>query len=203
MSQSAHTHQSTQTSQKASYLHKLNNDNSNLAQRGFTMIEMLVVMSLVVMLMITATGVFMTSLIGNTKTNISQSIKEEGEFALSQIEFLLRNAVSLEENSLGETCSMGMDEIRFTSIDNGQTTLFLEEDPSDNRDKIASNSGVYITSGGVDIITGPTFDCTQTSDLGRTHIKISFTMRKGDPGVDEERDIIQETFSTGVNLRSF
>jgi len=175
----------------------------SLSSSGFTLIEMLVVISLVVMLMLVATSLFLTTLIGNTKTAISQNIKEEGEYALSQIEFLLRNAVALEENSLGQTCTSGMSEIAFKSIDNGITTLLLEEDPNDNHLKIASNSGIYLTSGGVDITEGPTFDCTQTTDLNQTHVKVSFTLRSGDPGVDDPRDIVQETFSTGVNLRSF
>lgn len=170
---------------------------------GFTLIEMLVVISLVVMLVLVATGVFLTSLISNTKTVISQTIKEEGDYAISQIEFLLRNAIKLEENSLSVTCGPAMDEIVFRSVDNGLTTLFLEEDPSDNHQKIASNSGVYLTSSNVDIIAGPTFDCSQTPDLGRTHINISFTLRKGEEGVDDPRDIIQETFSTAINLRSY
>lgn len=172
-------------------------------QLGFTMIEMLVVISLVVMLLLVSTSIFLTSLIGNTKTVITQDLKEEGEYAIGTIEFLLRNAVALEENSLGQTCTGGMTEITFKSIDNGVTTLFLEEDPADNIQKIASNSGVYLTSAGVNVIAGPTFDCNQTSDLNRTFVKISFTLRKGDPGVDDARNIVEETFSTGVNLRSF
>ena len=164
---------------------------------------MLVVISLVVMLMLVATSLFLTTLIGNTKTAISQTVKEEGEYALSQIEFLLRNAIALQENSLTQTCQGGMTEIVLKSVDSGITTLSLEEDPSDNHQKIASNSGVFLTSGGVDVISGPTFDCTQTTDLNQIHVSVSFTLQSGDPGVDDPRDIIQETFSTGVNLRSF
>lgn len=172
-------------------------------QTGFTMVEMLVVISLVVMLLLVATSIFLTSLIGNTKTVVNQDLKEEGEYAIGQMEFLLRNAIAVETNSQGQTCANGMDEITFKSIDNGTTTFFLETDPNDSVDKIASNSGVYLTSGGVNVISGPTFDCSQTSDFNRTYVKISFTLRKGDPGVDNPRDITQETFSTSVNLRSF
>lgn len=167
------------------------------------MIEMLVVISLVVMLMLAASSVFLTTLIENTKTTITQDLKTEGEYTISQIEFLLRNAVKIEENSQGQTCTANMDEISFRSIDNGVTSIFLEEDTQDNHFKIASNSGVYLTSGNVNIISGPTFNCTQTGDFNRTHVSVSFTMRKGDPGVDDARNVIQETFSTGVNLRSF
>ena len=167
------------------------------------MIEMLVVISLVVMLLLVATSIFLTSLIGNTKTVIAQDLKEEGEYALSQMSFLLRNAVSLEENSAGQTCAGNMSEIKFKSIDNGVTTLFLEQDPTDEKWKIASNSGVYLTSSNVTVTSGPTFDCSQSGDLSRAHVKISFTLRKGDPGVDDPRNIISETFVTSVNLRTF
>lgn len=174
------------------------------SQTGFTLIEVLIVVSLSVLLMLAASSLFMTFLIGNTKTTTMQLVKAEGEYALSQMEFLLRNAIQLLPNSEDDVCVPNMDEIRFKSIDDGITTLTREIDSSDgNRPKIASNSGIYLTSGAVDLVAGPVFNCSQTSDGLSQYITITFQLRKGTPGIDQARDIVTQDFSAGVNLRSY
>lgn len=175
-------------------------------QPGFTIVESLVVISLTVLLMLTATSLFMAMLIGNTKSTVTQKVKGEGEYAISQIEFLLRNAVSLEPNLAGETCAQGtvMESISFKSLDNGITTLQKEVDSSDGKAKIASNSGVYLTSGNTTLLNpGLTFVCRQSPDGTKTYVTASFTLQKGTPGVDRPRDIVEQTFTTGVSLRTY
>lgn len=173
------------------------------SQAGFTLVELLVVVSLSIMLMLSATALFLTFLVGNTKTNSTQLVKNEGQQAISQIEFLLRNAVELEENNSGYFCNTDMSEIAFKSIDGGITRIFVEEDPSDGKSKIASNSGVYLTSGAVEITAGPTFDCVEDLDRASQYITVSFTLRRGTPSLDSASEIVEETFTTGANLRSF
>lgn len=174
-----------------------------LNQSGFTLIELLVVVSLSVMLMLAASALFFMFLIGNTKAGTEQRVKSEGEYALEQISFLLRNALELKDNSLGQKCELDMTEITFISLDGGQTTLLMETDPADDKNKIASNSGKYLTSGAVDLISGPEFDCVESTDGVSQHITTTFILRKGTPGIDEPRDIVQETFTAGVNVRGF
>lgn len=175
------------------------------------MIELLVVVSLTVMLMLTASAVFMTFLIGNTKTSAEQSVKTEGDFTLSQIEFLQRNAIEVVANSQGVTCQLGMNELRFVSYDDGVTTLSRVVDPTDNKAKIASNTA-YLTAGTLELVdpadldnytANPQFDCVQSDDQARTYITTSFTLRRGVPGVDQPKEIVTKTFTTGVNVRSF
>lgn len=173
-------------------------------QAGFTLIEVLIVVSLSVLLMLTASSLFMTFLIGNTKTTTTQLVKAEGEYALNQMEFLLRNAIELMPNSNDEICEPNMDEITLKSFDNGITTLMRETDPSDsNLVKIASNSGVYLTSGAVELTSGPVFNCSETPDGLSQYVTITFQLRKGTPGIDQPRDIVVQDFLTSVNLRSY
>lgn len=167
-------------------------------QSGFTMMEMLVTMTLIVMIMLVATSVFLITMVGNNKNAAVQVVKQEGEYALGQIEFLIRNAIEITS-----VCEADMTEIEIRSVDNGVTRIFKELDESDSHQKIASNSGVYLTSSDVEITTGPEFDCSETSSLGSKYVEVKFTLRKGTPGVDQARDIIEEDFATGVNLRSF
>jgi prepilin-type N-terminal cleavage/methylation domain-containing protein len=150
-------------------------------QAGFTLIELLVVVSLSVMLLLASSGLFLTFLLGNTKVARSQLVKNEGEYALSQMEFLLRNAVQLVDNGSGQVCETGMDAITFESLDSGVTTLTAEEDPIDNNVKIASNSGIYLTSGDITLVECPIFDCSESEDKLAQYIGIRFTLRKGTP----------------------
>lgn len=170
------------------------------SQFGMTMIELLIVVTLSAMLLLAASAVFMTFLIGGAKINSQSAVKQEGEYALTQIEFLLRNAVELLPNTLGDECTTDMADIRFVSFDGGITTLSGET--ADSVTKIASNSGVFLTSSSVDVIDGPTFDCAQDDDEGHPHVTTTFTLRKGSPGVDQDRDIVEQVFSGSTNIRS-
>lgn len=167
---------------------------------GFTLIELLIVVGVSVILMLAASALFMTFLISNTKVNNSQLVKEEGQFALKQMEFLLRNAIEILPNSYGQECTNGMSEISFKSLDGGITTLNIEDDGG--ADKIASNSGVYLTSDAVELTAGITFNCSQEDDQSHPHVELEFTLRKGTPGLDKEREIAEETFRTSTTLRS-
>lgn len=172
----------------------------NNHQAGFTLVELLIVTAITLIIMLTASVLFMTFLISNSKINSAQLVKQEGQHALQQMEFLLRNAIELLPNTADQECQVGMSEIKFRSIDGGITTLAKEDD--NGKDKIASNSGIYLTSQAVDITEGPTFDCTQDTDESHPYIDITFTLRKGTPGVDQNRDIVEEKFSTSTTLRS-
>ncbi len=183
--------------------HSMSNNTSQL-QAGFTLIEMLVVVSLTVLLMIAASSLFMTSLIGNTKTTLEQLVKSEGEYALNQMEFLIRNSVALVDNQTDPTsetiCEMNMDAIGLKSIDN-QVTI-LGKTQIGGIDKISSNSA-YLTSDSVTLLSGPTFDCQKSSDGTTRYVGIKFELRKGDPGVDDIREVVQQEFSSGVTIRTF
>lgn len=173
-----------------------------MIKNGFTLIELLIVTTLSIMLMLGAAALFTTFLVSNNRTTTSEVLKSDGEYALSQMEFLLRNAVELLPNSLNETCTTGMTEITFKSIDDGTTTL-LAEDDSDGIARIASNSGQFITSSSVDLVAGPTFDCVESPDRVQQYITISFTLRKAVSSFGASENQVQETFMTGVNLRTF
>lgn len=155
-------------------------------KNGFTLIELLISTTLIVLLMLGISSLFMTFLIGSAKTNTKTTIKEEGVYALSQMEFLLKNARYVGTDS--DPCDTNMDEITVTSFDGGET-VFERDD-----ERIASNSS-YLTSKAVDISSGPRFDCTGT--VGNRQVKISFTLRKVTPDGTES-----EEFESIVNVRN-
>jgi len=175
----------------------------NTKKNGFTLVELLIVVTLSVMLLLGASAMFMTFLLSNSRLNSEQIIENEGTFALQQMTFLIRNAVEIVPNSSDITCQQDMTELRLKSIDGGTTTLTSEIDSSDDSLKIASGSGVYLTSNAVDLVEGPIFDCTEQSDGQQQFVNVSFTLRKGTPNVDLERDVLEQEFQEGVVIRSF
>ncbi len=182
------------------------------SQRGFTLIELLIVVTLSVMLLLTASTLFITLLIGNTKTNSLSLIKTEGTAAIAQMEFLLRNALELQQNADGQTCQPSMTSVVVKGFDGGLYTLTaLEDPPGSGTYKVASTSATattYLTTAAVELIqNGPNpddrvmFNCSQ-SGAGGTAVDVSFTLRKGIPGIDQAKDIVEQTFTTTTRLRN-
>ncbi len=158
-------------------------------QAGFTLVELLITTSLTVLLMLTITTMFMTFLVGNSKTNIRKSVKEEGLHALNQMEFIIRNARYYDETFF--PCAPNQSTIRIIGLDNGVTVY------STQAGKIASNSA-RLTSDAV-TLTSLAFDCS--GDVGNRQIKIRFTLDKDAPTLNTDSNI-SESFEATVNMRN-
>lgn len=168
---------------------------------GYTLIELIVVIGIVVLLLITATGLFYTTLIGGGKTASVEAVKQAGQYALNQMSYLIYNSRKLVENNEALTCAAGMVSIGIQNQDL-QTTIFSAESVSGNV-RLASNSGNFLTPDNMTISAGPTFNCTQVGTGAPPTIEISFTLQKGIVGVDQSRDIVSIPFSTQVTLRNY
>ena len=178
------------------------NSERHSREGGFTLIEMLVVTALSVIILIGASSLFLSSLVSSAHKDTVTAVKQEGDFAVGQMEFLLRNAISIEPNPSAPGapyCTQGMKSITFREQDNGVSTLGIVNN------KIASSSGnltVYLTSDSINLNTqDPIFDCQQMANAGG-YINIHFTLsaqntNSGTPNA------VSQTFTTSVNLRSF
>jgi prepilin-type N-terminal cleavage/methylation domain-containing protein len=187
--------------------HRAQKQQQRKNQLGFTLIEILMSVSLVGLIGVAAAGLFYTTLIGNSKKEVLTTVKQEGDYAIGQMEFLLRNAVALAPdpnvaNSVA-TCAVGMTKISIRSKDNGITTFSIQNG------KIASQSGtatpVYLTSDAVTIADSPSdlvFNCSQASTNRGTYINVGFTLTKTSPDYNEPSTVTQ-AFSTGVGIRSY
>jgi prepilin-type N-terminal cleavage/methylation domain-containing protein len=153
---------------------------------GFTLIELLIVTTLMVMIMLTVSSLFMTFLLGNARTNVRKQLKSEGAYALNQMEFMLRNAIYIED---GYCEGNPANEIRFFSKDSFDTRFHLD---STAGNRIASNSS-FLTSAAVSA-TELTFNCVQEND--NKSVRINFTIAK------TEGSTLEEKFGTLVNLRN-
>lgn len=155
---------------------------------GFSLIEMLVVITLLVVLSMIGTNLFLGTLTGSNKTSIGLSLKQQGEYAMTQMINMIRGATRIE------TCAVS--EITIRNPDD-QTTQFTLED-----NRIASNSGFYLTGNDVYVTQGPSFTCTLENGV-YTFANISFTLKKGDPQVDKPIDVVEQSFTGGVGVRKY
>ena len=167
-------------------------------QAGFTLVELLVTTSLTVLLMLTITTLFMTFLVGNSKTNIRKSVKEEGLHALNQMEFNIKNARYVEGS-----CTENMTALSVVGIDGGVTVYSTVQDVVENQQneqlvsKIASNNS-RLTSEAV-TLTALDFDCS--GDPGNRLVKVSFILEKNAPTLNED-STISEPFQATINMRN-
>jgi len=169
------------------------------SQNGFTLIELLIVTALMVILTLTVSAMFMTFMVTNARTNTKNTLKVEGSYALSQIEFMLRNSYKLVENSDTQVCQGNMDRIALESIDGGQTEFFL--DTSVTPPKIASNSGTYLTSDTVQV-ANLQFDCSERYS-GERSVTIDFDLSKVVPSISNTTsEESSQHFSSVVSLRN-
>lgn len=162
-------------------------------QAGFTLIELLVVTGLSVMLLLTISSMFMTFLVSNSTTNMRKIINAEGNHALNQISFIIRNATSINSPCTGATTNS----FSVDSIDGGTTVFQATDDNGISR--IASNSSLLTSSDvtlGGDAKAGDqiAFSCTQTG--GTRYVVVSFGLQH------PEVETISDNFSAQILVRN-
>lgn len=177
-------------------MHKTNTQSSRFTP-GFTLIELLITTSLTVLLMLTITTMFMTFLLGNSKTNVRKAIKEEGLHAISRMEFIIKNAHYFDEEA--SNCSPNQSTITIVGLDGGSTTYSTVSDGGVN--KIASTSATattHLTSSAV-TLTNLRFDCF--GEVGNRRIRIRFALDKDAPTLGTDSNI-SESFEATINMRN-
>ena len=176
-------------------------------QHGFTLVEILVAITLSIILLAAASGLFFATLRSDSKKNYVTDLKDTGDYAMSQIQFLLRNAISLERTDPNAAfCTQGMNRIVLRSIDNGVTALF------EQGGRIASQSVDPATGGIISTkyLTGQhltasslRFNCQQASLNNGTYLDIGFTLTYATTSAQFVGDTGTENFSTTLNIRSY
>lgn len=157
---------------------------------GFTLIELLVVSGLTTLLIMTVTSVFMMFFLSNSTTNTKTLLKQEGNLALKQIDFLLKNALSVSNCSGNPT-----ETLTLISLDRQETIFSL--DTSQTQSVLASNSA-NITSPEV-TASDLQFICTDTT--GQQTVSVAFTLSKITPTLSEEK-VATEDFLLTTSVRN-
>ncbi len=125
--------------------------------RGFTLVEILVVVGILGIIAVVASNVFFTTLRSSGKTKVLTKVKQNGDYALSVMERLIKDSQEVITNTDNKICEQGMNYLKFKRTDGGMVEFAcLEEGTANGR--IASNSA-RLTSSEVKVDTC-VFDCS-------------------------------------------
>lgn len=140
---------------------------------GFSLIEMIIVVSILGLIAVISSGFLLVSLMASNKAESTKEVRQNGNYALSVIEGLILNS-----SSVG--CTGGSNEIWIKDLRDNLATVIYDSASK----RIASFSGslgvgtsTYLTGSNV-TVSDCVFTCTQ--DLGRpTKVVINFSVSKG------------------------
>ncbi len=176
------------------------------AAEGFTLLELLISVTIIAGLSLLIAQSFFTTTRSNTKTEILKDVKQNGDIGLGIMSNMIRASTQVATPCLaGGTTSSSL---AIKNPDGGTTTFGCVFDSGVSR--IASSSGAvdYLTStnitlGGIACTDGAMslqFTCTSLPSGGTT-VKVNFSLsQKGTPVNLFERG--QASFQTTINLRN-
>jgi prepilin-type N-terminal cleavage/methylation domain-containing protein len=173
-----------------------------MRKNGYSMIELMVVVTLVAILGTTMVGLFMTTLRSGGKATSIARIKEEGDYAMSTLERLIRvgtnacdglpitNATSLTVDELSDADAAPRSIYR-RSVDETAIEIETKVGPP-NGDEVTRS----LTSNNV-VVSELFFDCTPGTGFNQGDtVTIRFTM------MADGDEVTTETFDARVVLRN-
>lgn len=174
------------------------------ATKGFSLIELLVVTAIILVIVGAVSGLFFSSLKGSTKTTIINEAKQNGDYALSIMERMIRNAVNIPNLTTVCDGATGWTLLIIDNPDGGQTTF---QCPAVGENRIASNSATttgFLTSEKVQV-TNCSFTCVRQSASSPAIIKIAFTVQQPSPTTSvtlKPEETVSINFETSVVARN-
>lgn len=172
--------------------------------KGFTLLEVIVSVSIVAVVGVAITQAFFSTTTSGSKSQALQEIKQNGDYALSIMERMIHNAVRVTN-----TCDANGEltpALSIQNLDGGTTTFGCQAFESYTR--IASSSGsavVYLTDKGISLGAATcdtntlTFTCTRDPG-GATKVAIFFKLQTTGVGTAIQSTLPE--FATTVTLRN-
>lgn len=163
--------------------------------KGFTLIETLVVISLMGIILVGGGGLFFNIMKGASKAEVEKEVKQNGEYAMAIMERMIKNSKGVTDCSRSE-------ELTIENIDGGLTTFSLDDG------KIAS-SGASLTGDNIDAANSLSFVCIyepEGTSLPKNirRVEIGFTLQpKGGIPEAPPETYSKIDFQTSVSLRNF
>ncbi|HSW88355.1 MAG TPA: type II secretion system protein [Candidatus Saccharimonadales bacterium] len=164
-------------------------------QRGFTLLELLVVISIISVVGLVVGGILTSTLRGSSKVTTVSNVKQNGDYALAQMSRVIRSASNLDVLPCGNP-SASVQTLTATQLDNTQT--------------IFDCSGTTITANGTSLIDSSVVQlvpsscmliCSQQSSADTPVVQIKFSlMQKNTSTFAEQTATIP--FQTSVLLRN-
>jgi len=158
---------------------------------GFTLIEVLVVSSLLVVVVVIATGFLFASLSSSGKAEVTKEVRQNGSYALSVIESLI-----LSSRSVNCPAEGGGKEIEVTNNE-GFVAIFLCDEDSG---KISSN-GANLTGSSV-FVSNCLFVC-EKEEGKPTRVNLGFDVRQKSSVTLRPAEKANMSFSSSVVTKNY
>ncbi len=166
--------------------------------QGLTLIELLVAIGILGVVGGITTIILFTTLQGASKSDVMRDVKQNGDYAISVMERMIRNSSTVTP-CLGATATT----LTITNPD-GQKTTFTKQAVAVGPltvNKIASNSGFFLTNNNVTLVGDLNFKCTKPA-ASPSFVTIDFSLSQARTTTRaEEKAAIN--FHTSVSLRTY
>ena len=170
-------------------------------QAGYTLIEVLVVMTVVGVLGSMLVVIFINALRGSNKSNSEAAIRQNGNYALSQISNTVRYAKSVSSPVCVATEPAESSTLSIISVDDKTITYTC---PALETDTLTINDGtdIYpIFDKLVVSVTSCSFTCIKQSSVSPPVIGIKFNLKKTGGNLTETS--ANSLFSTTIAIRNY
>lgn len=166
-----------------------------IGQPGFTLIELLAIMFVFITLSSLLVGILVSTLRTSNKTNTLNVVQQNGQFAITQMAKIIRNARNLD--ILTDCSGVPIQTISVTTSDLLSATF--------------SCTGTNIASNGADLLdttsvrlTSCQFTCTQSSPTDYPIIDINFSLSQAGPStfIEQRASASAIPFQTSIVLRN-
>ena len=154
---------------------------------GFTLIEMITVSGLMALFSLTIISVFLATLRGGNKAQLTQRVHQDGDYALNTMAATIRNSTVVV---CGSTIAVTMPEgtiIRFSAVENNGVT------------RVASDSSRFLT-GIITDVSDFSASCV-AGYLGNQVVTLQFTLTAVAPAQAQAQEQLIQDFATSVSTR--
>lgn len=162
-----------------------------MVKRGFSIIELIIVVGLIAILMLAISSSMLMSIISSTRIRTATKTKQAGNYALDQIQTLIRNSKDI--------IGCNSDVVTVINQDGTDSIISLVGD------RLSSGSDIYLTPVGTTTTATSLFTClpsdtTEATENKTNLIKISFNLQDSVSSRPTENPLLH--FETSINLRN-
>ncbi|NTU46946.1 prepilin-type N-terminal cleavage/methylation domain-containing protein [Candidatus Roizmanbacteria bacterium] len=172
--------------------------------RGFTMIELLIVIGVLALTFPLIFAVLFQILQQQARIYQLIEVKREGDFILNSVEYILKNRVATVYNSTGvQVCTTGTGGIAVSGIhfkDKDNTDITYSLVTSGSTHLFASNSAILTTA--KTNVTNFSLSCTRTNTWSPPLISVRLVLENY-PKSSREKENISLDYRTKVKLKSY
>lgn len=187
---------------------------------GFTLIELMVVITVLIVVGGVLLGTLFSTLRGVTKTNTINTVRSNGNYAITQMAKMIRDAKTLDKLNATSFTScvvtqpvsptplptlIPLSSITFSSFDGGQVTFSCDSTTISSASATLNPVSLIDTS--AVSLTSCAFYCTQETILDAPRIEISFSLKQYEApginlGLERKASVSAIPFHTSVTMRN-